>query len=250
MKRASVAAVILVSCLEAAGAAQTQRSRRQQPAVSDLPPAAAQMAILAAEDSRLILPDDLHTPAIDTLRAKQMEDLRLLFELARSKDVPTHTRAVRALGRLERREIIPDLLQYLITGSIAETANAIAQAFRGPLLPNDSGGEQVGGALEALASARVIPMDPTRRPGPIGPVALAIGRLPYERAEQVQAAESYLFRLMRAADSDLSLRPALPDITRGVEILARLRIKLATLSSDTIDELRGIVINRRRDSTR
>ena len=247
MKRASVAAVILVSCLGAAGAAQAQRSRGQPPPpVSGLPPAAAQMAILAAEDSRLVLPDDLHTPAIDTLRAKQMEDLRLLFELARSTEPAIRTRAIRALGRLERREVIPELLQYVTTGP-TETANAIAQAFRGPLLPNDSGGEQVGGALEALASAGAIPIDPTRRPGPIGPVALAIGRLPYERAEQVQAAESYLFRLMRAADSDLSLRPALPDITRGVEILARLRSKLATLSSDTIDELRGIVINRRRE---
>jgi cyclophilin family peptidyl-prolyl cis-trans isomerase/HEAT repeat protein len=248
MKRVSVATVILISCLNGASAAQPPRSRRpQQPAVSDLPSAAAQMAILAAEDSRLVLPDDLHTPAIDTLRAKQMEDLRLLLELARSRDVPTHARAVRALGRLERRELIPDLLQYLMTGSIAETANAIAQAFRGAPLPSDTGGEQVGGALEALVSAGAIPIDPTRRPGPIGSVALAIGRLPYERAEQVQAAESYLFRLMRAADSDLSLRPALPDITRGVELLARLRSKLAMLSSDTIDELRGIVINRRRE---
>ena len=196
MKRASVAAVILVSCLESAGAAQPPRPRRQPPAVSGLPPAAAQMAILAAEDSRLVLPDDLHTPAIDTLRAKQMEDVRLLLELARSKDAAIHMGAVRALGRLERREVIPDLLPYLITGPIGETANAIAQAFHGPPLPGDTGGEQVERALEALASAGAIPMDPARRPGPIGQVALAIGRLPYERAEQVQSAESYLLRMM------------------------------------------------------
>jgi cyclophilin family peptidyl-prolyl cis-trans isomerase/HEAT repeat protein len=246
--RATLATMILVGLVEAATAAQRGRVTTSPPrASSTVLPAAAQMAILAAEDSRLVLPDDLHTPAIDTLRAKQMDDLRLLLELARSNDISTHARAVRALGRLERREVIPDLLQYLVTGPIAETANAIAQAFRGPTLPGDTGGQQVEGALEALASAGAIPVDLRRRPGPVGPIALAIGRLPYERAEQVQSAESYLLRMMHAADSDPLLRRALPDITRGVEILARLRSRLAQLSSDTIDELRGIVINRRRE---
>jgi cyclophilin family peptidyl-prolyl cis-trans isomerase/HEAT repeat protein len=241
-----LAAVVLFGLIEAVTAAQRGRGSPPRPSSTVLPDA-AQTAILAAEDSRLVLPDDLHTPAIDTLRARQMEDVRVLLELARSKDVSTHTRAVRALGRLERREVIPDLLQYLITAPIDETANAIAQAFHGASLPGDTGGEQVAGALEALVSAGAIPLDPARRPGPIGPVALAIGRLPYERAEQVQAAESYLLRMMRAADSDPQLRVALPDITRGDEILARLRGRLSQLNSDTVDALRGIAINRRHE---
>jgi len=239
-----LATVILFGLIEAATVAQ--RGRGSPPrSPSTVLPDAAQTAILAAEDSRLVLPDDLHTPTIDALRARQMEDVRLLLELARSKDVSTYTKAVRALGRLERREVIPDLLQHLITAPIDDTANAIAQAFHGAPLPSDTGGEQVAVALEALVSVGGIPLDPARRPGPIGPVALAIGRLPYERAEQVQAAESYLLRLMRAADSDPLLRPALPDITRGVEILARLRGRLSQPGSDTVDTLRGIVINRR-----
>ena len=241
-----LATVILFGLLEAATAAQRGRGATSPPRPpSTVLPDAAQTAILAAEDSRLVLPDDLHTPAIDTLRARQMEDVRLLLELARSKDVSTRTRAVRALGRLERREVIPDLLRYLIAAPIDETANAIAQAFHGAPLPGDAGGEQVAGAFEALASVGGIPLEPARRPGPIGPVALAIGRLPYERAEQVQAAEAYLLRMMRAADSDPLLRPALPDITRGAEILARLRGRLSQPGSDTVDALRGIVINRR-----
>ena len=120
--RGPLAAVILVGLVEAAA---TQRSRvptLPPPGSSSVLPEAAQSAILAAEDSRLVLPDDLHTPAIDALRARQMEGVRLLLELARSKDVSTHTRAVRALGRLERREVIPDLLHSLITGPIGETA--------------------------------------------------------------------------------------------------------------------------------
>ena len=139
--RGPLATVILVGLIEAATAAQRGRVTTPPPRPpSTVHPGAAQTAILAAEDSRLVLPDELHTPAIDTLRARQMEDVRLLLELARSKDVSTHTRAVRALGRLERREVIPELLQYLTTAPIGESANAIAQAFHGAPLANDTGG--------------------------------------------------------------------------------------------------------------
>ena len=104
MRRAAVAAAVLCACLRIAaadGLRSPQSTRSSAPALS---PAAALLAILGVEDSRLSLPDDLHTPGIDVLRAKQMEDLRLLVELARSKDAPTQIRAIRALGRLERRE--------------------------------------------------------------------------------------------------------------------------------------------------
>ena len=45
-----------------------------------MPPAAAQQAILAAEDSRLALPDDLHTPAIETFRAKQDQCIKVVIK--------------------------------------------------------------------------------------------------------------------------------------------------------------------------
>jgi cyclophilin family peptidyl-prolyl cis-trans isomerase len=248
MKRAAVAAAVLIACLQPANAALTARSR--QPAgqnVAAIPPAAALSAILSVEDSRLFLPDDLHTPGIDALRAKQTDDIRLLLEFARSKDSATHERAVRALGRLERRELIPELVPYLVTGSPTETAFAIAQAFRGAPLPLDTGSQQLDQAFEALIAVGGIPTDPRRGPGPIGAVALAVGRLPYERADQVKAAESYLLRMLRAADTDPLLRPAAANITRGLEIVARTQSRLAVVGPDTIDQLRNIVINRRHD---
>ena len=108
--RAPLAAVIFLALVE--GATAAQRGRVSQPTTFriPIPPAAARMTILAAEDSRLALPDDLHTPAIDMLRARQMEDLRVLLELARSNDSLTQTTAIRALGRLERRDVIPELI--------------------------------------------------------------------------------------------------------------------------------------------
>ena len=152
MKRAAAAAV-LIACLQSEGAAQ-RITRENLGSGADR--AAAQMAILAAEDSRLDLPDDLHTPGIDTLRAKQTDDLRMLLEFARSKDIVTQARAIRALGRLERRELIPELLPYLTFGPTDETAQAIAQSFRGPALPADTGGQLVDRALEALMAAGAI----------------------------------------------------------------------------------------------
>ncbi|MFL6281394.1 MAG: peptidylprolyl isomerase [Vicinamibacterales bacterium] len=246
MTRAAAAAAVLIACLHTEGAPQTAGISRQNPG-SPAERAAAAMAILAAEDSRLALPDDLHTPGIDTLRAKRREDIRLLVELAGSKDAATHARAVRALGRFERRELIPELLQYLVTGSPEETAQAIAQSFRGPTLVGDVNGDQLDQALEALVGVGAIPTDPRRGPGPIGAVALAIGRLPYQRADQARSAESYLLRMLRAADADAILRPAVSNIARGIEIVARTQTGLVRLSSDALDQLRSIVLNRRHD---
>jgi cyclophilin family peptidyl-prolyl cis-trans isomerase/HEAT repeat protein len=248
MKRAAAAAAVLIAGLQMASAVLTARSRQPaRPNGATLPPAAALSAILAVEDSRLFLPDDLHTPGIDTLRAKQIDDIRLLVEIARSKDSTTHMRAVRALGRVERREIISELLPYLMTGSPTETAFAIAQAFRGAPLSNDTGGQQIEQAFDALIAVGAIPTDPRRGPGPIGAVALAVGRLPYERADQVKAAESYMLRMLRTAEADPTLRPAVWNIARGLEILARTQGRLAVLSADSIDQLRSIVLNRRHD---
>lgn len=244
MKRAAAAAVVLIACLRTVGATRT--FPLQAPA-SGLDRASAHSAILAAEDSRVALPDDLHTPGIDTLRAQQMEDIRLLVELARSKDSVTQARAIRALGRLERREVLPELLPYLTLGPTDETAQAVAQALRGPVLPGDTDGQQVERTLEALIAGGAIPTDPRKMPGPLGPVSLALGRLPFERADQVKTAESYMLRMLRAADTDLLLRPAVPSIARGMEILARTQGRLATLSPDSIDHLRNVVANRRHD---
>jgi cyclophilin family peptidyl-prolyl cis-trans isomerase/HEAT repeat protein len=244
MKRAAAAAIVLIVWLQSEA---VTRSFQPQAPASSADRAAAHSAILSAEDSRIALPEDLHTPGIDTLRAKQMDDVRLLVELARSKDVVTQGRAIRALGRLERRELVPELLPYLTLGPTDETAQAVAQALRGPALPADADGQQIERALEALIAAGTIPTDPRKMPGPIGPVSLAIGRLPYERADQVKTAEAYMLRMLRAADTDPLLRPAVASIARGMEVLARTHVRLATLSSDSIDHLRNVAVNRRHD---
>jgi cyclophilin family peptidyl-prolyl cis-trans isomerase/HEAT repeat protein len=250
MRRAAGAAAIAVICIAVAltrpvraSAGSAARATYQAP----MSTAAAEQAILAAEDARLVLPTDLHTPTIDALRARQLDDLRLLLELARSTDRSVAVRALRALGRFERRELIPELMRYLPSPAFTDEASfAIAQAFRGEPPANDSG-EQIDSSLALLVQSGQIPARIEDRPGPVDAVAIAVGRLPYIRADQVRRAQAYLLSMMHAADSDPLMRPALPSVTRGMEALIRRQTRRWTPDSDTIDELRGIVINRRHE---
>jgi cyclophilin family peptidyl-prolyl cis-trans isomerase/HEAT repeat protein len=239
MQACASGALLLAVCI---GSAAAQRSGRagQPPAIS---PALAQQAILAAEDGRIDLPDGLHTPAIDVLRAKLAEDLRILFELTRSADPQTQVQAIRALGRYERREVITDLLRFLpVRHTRSETAHALAQAFKGEPMPGDAGGQQVQAAFEALVQVGEIDEG-----GALGTIVRSIGRLPYVQPDQVRAADAFLLAMMRKFDPHPTLRPGLmPALTRGLESLARIHGKRASLSEDTIDWLRRIVIGTRR----
>ncbi len=243
MTRAAITTVILLSV---AGIGQRGRVQAPRLASADLTPAAARLAILAAEDSRLAIPDNLHTPGIDALRAKQTEDIRRLLELTRSTEPAIQSAAIRALGRLERRELISDLLQLVTRGPTAEAANAVAQAFRGEPLPGDTEGDQVSAAFDALVQVGVVPVDQRRWPGPAGAVARSIGRLPYVRADQVQAADAFLLSVLRTIDREPALRGELVDVALGIETLARVHGRLALPAPDTIDELRAVVAGRRR----
>jgi cyclophilin family peptidyl-prolyl cis-trans isomerase/HEAT repeat protein len=246
MMRTAIAATLVILCVAAASAhgRHSPRPIATPSTQQEIAAAEARHAILAAEDSRLVLPDGLHTPSIDTFRAKQAEDLRILLQLARSRDSSTATLAIRALGRFERRDLIPELRQYIPTFT-DEASFAVAQAFRGEPIPGDT--DQIDSALDLLIRSGQIPARPEDRPGPVGAVSIAVGRLPYVRADQVRTAETYLRSMMHAADSDPLMRPALPSVARGVEALTRRQIRLATINDDTIDALRGIVINRRHE---
>jgi cyclophilin family peptidyl-prolyl cis-trans isomerase/HEAT repeat protein len=233
--QACVSVALLLTLLSGSAAAQRSSRAARPPAVT---PVLAQQAIMAAEDGRIDLPDGLHTPAIDVLRAKLVDDVRILFELTRSSDPQTQVLAIRALGRYERREVIPDLLRFLpAPHTRSETANAIAQAFRGVPLPNDTDGQQVQTAFEALVQVGEIDEG-----GAVDAISRSVGRLPYVRSGQVQAAEGFLLAMVRKFDPHPGPRPALmPPLTRALESLVRAHGRLASLSEETIGWLRRIV---------
>jgi cyclophilin family peptidyl-prolyl cis-trans isomerase/HEAT repeat protein len=235
---------VVVAVLATAGiAARTAERNPLTPAQQQaLSPAAALQAILAAEDSRIDLPDDIRTPATDAIRARKIEDVRLLLSLTRSPDAETQKSAIRALGRFERRELVTDLLPFLTSPALrAETANALAQALRGDPLPGVAAADQVQGVLEALMQIGETDNTPA-----LGAISRSIARLPFVRPGQVRSADAFLLAAMRRVDPDPDRRAVLDDITRGVESLVRLHGKLAPIDADTVDWLRRIATGIRR----
>src|SRR4029077_1445927 len=74
-------------------------------------------------------------------RAANAADLATLRAGARSRDILTARIAIRALGRLERPALIPDIVPALgamLSESRAEAANAIAQAAQGWARPGEA----------------------------------------------------------------------------------------------------------------
>ena len=194
-------------------------------------------AIMAAEDARIALPDGLHTPAVDALRASLAEDVRILVELTRSDDVALQTGAIRALGRYERREAIATLLPFLTNQRlVAETANALAQAMRGQPLGVDAGSQQLDAVFDALVG--VGELDGS---GSLGAISRAIGRLPYTTAAQVQEAHSFLLASLRRAGLSPATRPMVADVSRAVESLARVHGKLSMPAAEMAVALRRVV---------
>lgn len=184
--------------------------------------AARQLAPVAqpATDPRL-----LFVLAAEENRAAADQQLRDLAEATRAGAPVVQAAAARALGRLERRDVIPVLLPLLSARDEdvrREAANAIAQAFRGEPPAASTSADQLDAALEALLSA-------PRSDG----LYRAIGRLPFERLDQLRAAEAYLLAALESSQPPASA-------ARGLESLARLRPRLAALDDRTVERLRAL----------
>jgi cyclophilin family peptidyl-prolyl cis-trans isomerase/HEAT repeat protein len=142
--------------------------------------------------------------------------------------------AIRAIGRLERPAMIPLIAPALSdgVGIRAEAANALAQMARTP--------EAVVEVQKLLIARAAIDAE-LNTWEPWGELVAALGRLPYDTAEQVAAAEAVLILGLPSPDSMNDVdAAALIGSARGLESLARTvrTKKLPPLGTRTWDLLR------------
>jgi cyclophilin family peptidyl-prolyl cis-trans isomerase/HEAT repeat protein len=190
--------------------------------------APSRMAILIAEDHR----------------APTARDLATIRGGLHSRDLETARVALRALGRLERPELIPDLLPLLKSPTPeirAEAATAIGQAAQGWKRPparasavrRTGGLKTTGPTLAATATALDGRLPAEEDPNVRAALCQTIGRLPYTTADEVQDAESTLTETLAHEDStDGRL-----GVAQGLEALVRLNRKIRPPSAEAIDRL-------------
>lgn len=178
---------------------------------------------------------------IEEARAATPQDLALLIESARSAQPHIQQAAIRALGRLERRDVVTDLLPYLQARSVEtriEAASAIGQAMRGEVLPLDPGDTQVSGVQQALLG-----VGSAERSGLVlGAIARTLGRLPYTAAGQVEKADAFLRQILELSPQigRSAAEGARGQACAGLELLARLHGKLFAAPAETLVALRRI----------
>src|SRR5258706_16228701 len=151
------------------------------------PVSTARLALLLAEDRR----------------APTAADLQTLRTGARSSDAQTARIAIRALGRLERPALIPDILpglRHALPEVRSESANAAAQAARG--WAKDETAKIPAGAptLASVLSSLSARLDVEDEPSVRAAICESIGRLPYRSAEQAALAEAALVEQARRFD--------------------------------------------------
>jgi len=180
--------------------------------------ATTRLAILQAEDRRARTPADLAT-----LRAG-----------ARSRDGQTARVALRALGRLERPALIPDILAGLrhpLPEVRAEAANAAAQAAHGW-----RAGGPGGAALTSLQASLIARLGVEAEPTVRAALCESIARLPYTAAGEVEKAESTLLEFAPRATTNTDRL----GLAKGFEAFTRLQRTVRPASQATIDELRAL----------
>jgi len=199
--------------------------------------------LLTALDAVTVVAQSITPPRLAILQAEERrgrtaQDLATLRNALRSPDEHSARLAVRALGRLERAELIPAMLPALDHRSPAvraEAANAVAQASR------PTGGKPVG------TKSRVAPGDLLRmliervqdEPDPTVRASLAesIGRLPFDDEDSAAAAQRALVTLATSPDAGLTDRLS---VAKAFEVYARVH-RESPLGGPALDVLRGLV---------
>jgi len=183
-------------------------------------PRTTRLAVLQAEDRRAPTPNDL----------------AIIRAGAHSSDAQTVRVAIRALGRLERPALIPDIMPSLknsLPEIRAEAANAIGQAAHGWTSDRPPAASALDAVSAPLAARLKLEADPDVRAA----LCETIGRLPYAAAAQVEAAERTLLETAARGDSVTDRL----GVAKGFEALVRIHRKLRAPGAEALASLRHLV---------
>jgi cyclophilin family peptidyl-prolyl cis-trans isomerase len=190
----------------------------------DEPPAAprsSRLAVLQAEDRRAPTP----------------RDLAIIRSGLHGGDAQTVRVAVRALGRLERPALIPDLLPSLrqaLSEIRSEAATAIGQAAQGWKRDKAPAAPALDGVSAPLAARLKVEVEPDVREA----ICDTLGRLPYVTAAQAESAERTLIEL---SGRETTMTDRL-GVALGFARLAVTQRKLRAPGEDALALLRRLAI--------
>ena len=178
----------------------------------------ATMLLLAtATDSAAQLTTRVSILQAEDRRAPTAQDLGIIRAGARSLDGETARIGVRALGRLERPALIPDILiglRHSLPQVRAEAANALAQAAQGMRT-----GAAAPVTLASVQSALIARLGVDDNPDVRAAVCESIARLPYTAAADVERAEAALFEFAGKPATNTDRL----GLAKGLEALVRLQ---------------------------
>ena len=210
LRRAWVpAAVLMLAAMNAAEVAAQTSTR---------------LAVLLAEERRAVTAADLAT-----IRAG-----------VRSADTDTALMAIRALGRLERPALVPDIaaaLRFELPELRAEAAHAVATAFG---RQDATAAPPQSAALRASVTSALATLETRLNTEAVPDVRAAlcesIGRLPYADAGQTGQAERALLEAAGKADTVADRL----GVAKGLEAFVRMNAPTHESRHEIVDALRGL----------
>jgi cyclophilin family peptidyl-prolyl cis-trans isomerase/HEAT repeat protein len=191
-------------------------------AQAQTPVRAAQRAVAAADGAAL----RAAIAAAEDRRAEGDGELAPIRAGLKANDASLQVLAVRAMGRLERVSLVPEIAPLLESPSPTvrmEAANALGQAVLRA---------EAGPASTPLTARARVETDPAV----LGVLARTLGRLPYQQESEVRDAERALIEIAGKSPAVA----ASSGVAHGFDALARRAVKLGSLSADARTRLRAL----------
>jgi cyclophilin family peptidyl-prolyl cis-trans isomerase len=196
------------------------------------------LGVVASAGAQSLAATRLNILQAEDRRAPTANDVAILRAGARSGDPLTARMGLRALGRLERPSLIPDItpgLRHPAPENRVEAATALGQAAQG-WKREPAKGAPAAVSLDSIVTTLVARMKVDDDVDVRAAICETLGRLPYTSATQAGNAERALLDMAARAESVTDRL----GVAKGFEALVRLHRALRPPSAEAITVLRRL----------